>query len=391
MINPFFFAGHEITPLRRLLYLKGIAGENEVEYTVTGNPVTFQTTLAKPLTGLTIPFLPVQSGSGDPNPIDNIRPITGWTGASIWHYPENLLTITRSSSQDNNGIKWTLVKDADNNTVAVHAEGTKASGSNPFYTLNYVNSTTLAVPPGEYKCYGGNSDIAFQVQIINANGNEQNVVNNNDGTVKTFTVPSDAKASWARLTCPTSSAVDKNVYPILVNSDETITTIPVTFPDGLTVYGGYIDAVTGSVVAEWAGYDMGGLTWIKAVSQTSGAYRMRCSGFASVIKPSSANNVVGDIICSVYKTIAADATYLKTTGVCVSNDGNIFVYDPDYNTESSMDSFTEAVDGQIIAFELATPIVVATIDPITLNTLANQVNTVWTDTNGTNEVKYLSK
>ena len=39
-----------------------------------------------PVQDLTISILPVQAGSGDPSP-DNVRPITGWTGASIVHSP----------------------------------------------------------------------------------------------------------------------------------------------------------------------------------------------------------------------------------------------------------------------------------------------------------------
>lgn len=37
-----------------------------------------------PLRGLTVGIEPVQSGSGDPSP-DNVRPISGWTGATVFH------------------------------------------------------------------------------------------------------------------------------------------------------------------------------------------------------------------------------------------------------------------------------------------------------------------
>lgn len=54
------------------------------EYTVTGNPATFTTDVARALTAFTIPFAPIQSGSGDPSP-DNVRPITGITGLTVYH------------------------------------------------------------------------------------------------------------------------------------------------------------------------------------------------------------------------------------------------------------------------------------------------------------------
>ena len=50
-INPFFLHGEEFTPVRKLLALKAFAGGVPLtEYTVTGNPVTFETNVAKPLT-----------------------------------------------------------------------------------------------------------------------------------------------------------------------------------------------------------------------------------------------------------------------------------------------------------------------------------------------------
>ena len=59
-------------------------GGNLVEYSVTGNPATFTTDVARELTAFTIPFTPIQSGSGDPSP-DNVRPITGITGLTVYH------------------------------------------------------------------------------------------------------------------------------------------------------------------------------------------------------------------------------------------------------------------------------------------------------------------
>ena len=86
-INPFFLHGEELTPVRTLLALHALAGGVPLtEYTVTGNPVSFETNVAKPLTECLVSFSPVQSGTGDPSP-ENIRPITGWTGANVYLSP----------------------------------------------------------------------------------------------------------------------------------------------------------------------------------------------------------------------------------------------------------------------------------------------------------------
>ena len=74
------------TPLQRLMYLGGVvkaASGKAVEDTATGNPLTFETDLAKPLKSLVANFLPIQS-SGTPSP-ENVLPITGWTGLNVMH------------------------------------------------------------------------------------------------------------------------------------------------------------------------------------------------------------------------------------------------------------------------------------------------------------------
>ena len=58
--------------------------------TVTGSILTINDALPYPLLGLTVGFEPVQAGSGDPNPTDNVRPITGWSGIHVYvgrNYP----------------------------------------------------------------------------------------------------------------------------------------------------------------------------------------------------------------------------------------------------------------------------------------------------------------
>lgn len=215
--------------LKQLLFLNAAGvGGTIVEETVTGNPVKFETNKAKPLTKLLCAWTPTQSGTGDPAP-DNVRPITGMDGVRVWQYPQNVLNINRSSSQTSNDIIFTPVKDANNKTIAVHVKGT-ATKTNTFFTLNYVNATTLSVPSGSYKCYGGNSRISIQGYIINANGNEQNVFDNKTDDVSEFTIPSDAKASWIRLRVNVQTPVDETIYPIIVNTDETIAAYAVEFP-----------------------------------------------------------------------------------------------------------------------------------------------------------------
>lgn len=87
------------TGIRWLLAMKAACGGTLYEHTITNNPATFTTEVAKKLKGFTIPFTPVQSGSGDPAP-DNVRAITGWTGLSIYQSGED------TSNPETTAVSW---------------------------------------------------------------------------------------------------------------------------------------------------------------------------------------------------------------------------------------------------------------------------------------------
>lgn len=59
-----------------------LAAARERTGSAAGPVASFVADRAAPLRDLTVGISPVQSGSGDPSP-DNVRPISGWTGANI--------------------------------------------------------------------------------------------------------------------------------------------------------------------------------------------------------------------------------------------------------------------------------------------------------------------
>lgn len=86
-----------LTGLKRLIRAKTAIGTlpEITEYTATGNPATFSTNLIQPLQAFEIPFMPVQSGSGDPSP-DNVRPISGWPGVTVTANGQTILVAWES-------------------------------------------------------------------------------------------------------------------------------------------------------------------------------------------------------------------------------------------------------------------------------------------------------
>ena len=71
------------TTLRKFLWFRTVTGGNAPEFkTITGRIVQFLTQRIAPLK-IEASLEPIQSGTGDPSP-DNVRPITGHTGADIF-------------------------------------------------------------------------------------------------------------------------------------------------------------------------------------------------------------------------------------------------------------------------------------------------------------------
>ena len=89
-----------MTGLEKLLRWHSMRGGiSTQDATAAGNPATFETTLIRPLKACAASFLPVQPGSGDPSP-SNIRPVTGWTGLTVYHSGED------TSSPDEILVEW---------------------------------------------------------------------------------------------------------------------------------------------------------------------------------------------------------------------------------------------------------------------------------------------
>lgn len=75
-----------MTGLEKLLRWHSLRGGiSTQDATATGNPVTFVTTLARPLKQCNVTFFVVQEGTGDPSP-DNVRHIdNAWKGITVYH------------------------------------------------------------------------------------------------------------------------------------------------------------------------------------------------------------------------------------------------------------------------------------------------------------------
>lgn len=355
----------ERTTLQKLLLLKALSGGGQslVERTALGNPLTFGTGVAKPLKSLFIPFTPQQTGSGDPSP-ENIRSILPWNGLTVFGGGKNLFN------------KETVILDK-----YLNSRGGLIDSPYGQAVTDYI-----PVVKGEkiIANSGTNSNYFF---AFYESKNESTFVSGDNGSHFPFTVPD--KAKYIRLTFDKK---DIDTYQVEAGTVSTayepyhqITETDISFPS--PVYGGTLDVVSGVLTVEWAIVDMGSLRWIANATSTTGIYRMSTSSLSDNIEIPSANSVPGKIVCSAYKTVSADSTYSKVSGIAIGRNKAVTVYDADYNTDGSVDDFITSVTGKMIAYKLETPQEI-TLTPEQITAIKGN-NTVWSDADGSLTAVYL--
>ena len=89
--------------IRKLMLMVPKAEPETEEATATGNPATFTPGVKKALVQCKVPFVPSQSGSGNPSP-SNLRNIVGWNGVHVYHSgSDQTVYETKSISWDTVG------------------------------------------------------------------------------------------------------------------------------------------------------------------------------------------------------------------------------------------------------------------------------------------------
>lgn len=117
------------------------------------------------------------------------------------------------------------------------------------------------------------------------------------------------------------------------------------------------------------------LTW--GIEANASNYRLYSNNIGNFVVKPSTNNQKANILSNIYTVITASETWTATTGKGISIDttGNIRLYDDDYNTSSSLSSFTTMLSNKdtVFYYALATP----TDTKITDSSLIEQLDTLW--------------
>ena len=363
--------------LRRLLFVNAAGGSGSLtEYEVTGNPVSFETNVAKPLTKMVIPFTPIQSGGGDPSP-ENVRPISGITGLTVTMCGKNLFDYANA--------------DIVNYKIR-NSSGTEVADS----TGSYCKFMIPVVPGAKYTYSGfAVNNTSKRVYFLDKDGV---FISRSDAYKDAFTVTIPSNCFYCQLqNRENSNAGWESVQFELGEIASTFesysgTTIPVSFPvEAGTVYGGELDLLSGVLTVGLAKVTLNGSeSWSKNTG--IGDYTIFTTGLSGSI---SVENTDNQIRCIANKLIGVAAT--KATGssraaydVAIISKNRAYVVMLSSVASSATEMRNWISENNVdIVYELATPLVYS-LTPQEIHTLIG-TNTIWTNTNGTNTIKYMKK
>ena len=220
-----------------------------------GPVATFETDVAGKIKNLAVDIYPVQSGSGDPSP-DNIRPITGWTGAKMTRAGKNLLRHVVTNVVSAYGL--TLIPNDDG---SVRITGTPTNGSTPvLLSRQTLSQGDWILPAGTYTINRGSLSANDKVylQVVPFSGTT--LFSRNTAIPYTYAENKSIRFIDIGVNPNDGNAIDFTIYPQLeLGSTATAyepyngSTYSITFPSAAgTVYGGTLDVVNGELVVDRA-------------------------------------------------------------------------------------------------------------------------------------------
>ena len=354
------------SPMRKLIWLKASGGlvPDLPWQTFTGNPLSFIARTAHALKSCVVGIEPVQSGSGDPSP-DNVRPISGFTGANVTRTGKNLLNTAFESGGTYNDVTFTRNSDG-----SFTVSGT-ANGTINRYDTNYA----FLLKAGTYTLSGSITN--NQLYLYKVGGSVVMESTNGNANTKTFT---EDTTVYLRIRIGSGSAVSGTIKPQLESGSPATTyeayngtTYSVTWnTEAGTIYGGTLDVTTGVLTVDRASTTIGNMEWEYQSAYT----RFYSATLAGIMKAAPSNTApLSGLICSCYKTSTVSGGVDKSVSAWGSVDpGKMLLRDSSYTTKESL---VAAVGSQTIVYPLATP--------VTYQLTAQQVsaivgeNNMWTD------------
>lgn len=221
---------------------------------------TFDTNAALPLRALTVNIEPVQEGTGDPSP-ENVRPISGRQSVDVVREGKNWFNsdlITDGKTVSDKGITFSYDADTGNFTVSGTAEG---GAINAYIFGAYSNTTPIfTLPAGTYTLSVTSGTGCVLYSYDGTNRITMDITDSGNTVVLTASKPMTAMKPRNK----TSGTTYSETFKIQIEKGSNKTAwVPyqgqtIAIPLGQTVYGGVLDATSGTLtvtMANIASYD----------------------------------------------------------------------------------------------------------------------------------------
>lgn len=369
-------AQEEIEQLRDSAYITN---------TVSGDIAVFSDGAAADVKSLIVNIEPIQAGTGDPSP-DNVRPISGRTGATVTRTGKNLLIPYYNHDRASNGISWTVQKDSNNNVLSYTANGTATAQSECTVCVN-----NMILPPGNYIIsgvpnIGSTASFAINTYYSSLVTGQTEVDFRLTDLERRFTLNTACQVTVI-LRIYSGYTADNVVFKPMIRpasiADATYvpyagTTLPISWEtEAGTVYGGELDVVSGVLTVDRASVDLNTLNW----TLTTNAHKTYfvCTQEFTPMLPSTGSTILQPILCSKYKTETwnhlVDAPgFDKSITIGWIGRSYIAIYDSDY---TDITDFVNSLPGTQFVYKLATPQTYQ-LTPQQIQTLLGE-NVVWSD------------
>lgn len=138
------------------------------------------------------------------------------------------------------------------------------------------------------------------------------------------------------------------------------------FPEGMHGIDDVFDEINEeNAIKRFGVVDLGTLTWNPGGTGTTDIYKWQTEEL--VARPASATSEVPNIICVKYKTGTQNDTWNKIDCITVSSTGRLFLFDSNFTTASDKDAFVASLQGVMLVYEIAEPIVTPITEPLQMD------------------------
>ena len=290
----------------------------------------------------------------------NSGSLLSFNGTGIKTVCKNLNSLKGVNKTNEYGLKMTVNDDA-----TVHIKGTATRQVD--YPLGATNNTYLNLPNGSYKFSGitGGSGTTYKLYVAiksNVTGTLRYTgIETGDGS---FTLDNEVVRMFVRIY--DTAEVDFMVYPMIrfasaesgfipYEYKETELPIDTFFPTGMKSAGtAYDELIPTKAITRIGAIDLGTLDW--TYNSTEGHLRFISSAITGVKTVSSGK---ANILCAIYETQTEGSVFSNLAkGICLISTGVLMVYDSSYTDATT---FKSAMSGVYLFYELATPVVEATM------------------------------